>query len=223
MKKLKLKKFNQSVLKKKTPLLGLTVLQLVVLFLVINGGTVAVLLSQRQQTSVQETSTDLPTYEANNFEAEPVEAEKPQDTPQNDTNTQSTAPTTNNTSNASNLPDKYGCIPNTSGYDSCVMYAKKNELSAWCSDQSSKAGDTYNVAIDKAQIAYDKVMAEWDAVKHLPYYQRHPYEQYAADAKTKYNAISKPAYTTYVNTINSLNSKGCSEILTYTDSSWAGY
>lgn len=223
MKKSKKQKFNISFLKKKTPILGFTVLQLVILFVVINSGTIAVVLSQRQQADAPTTSTNLPSYEASNVEVEPVVKEVEQSTPQNNTNTQSTTPKTNTTNTSASLPDQYGCVPSSSGYESCVMYAKKNELSAWCSEQSYKAGGTYNLATDKAKVAYDTVMAEWDAVKDLPYYQRHPYEQYATDAKTKHNAISKPAYTTYVSTINSLNSKGCNEILSYTDTSWAGY
>lgn len=223
MKKSKHQKFNISFLKKKTPILGFTVLQLVILFVVINTGTIAVVLSQRQQTDVPTTSTNLPPYESSDIEAEPVAKESKQSTPQNNTNTQSTTPKTNNTNTTSSLPDQYGCIPNTSGYESCVVYAKKNALSAWCSEQSKKAGDTYISQSAPAKPAYDAVMAEWNAVKDQPYYTHHPYEQYAADAKTKFNAIEKPAYATYVSAINSLNSQGCNVVKTYTDISWAGY
>ena len=223
MKKSKKQKFNITFLKKKTPILGFTVLQLVILFVVINSGTIAVVLSQRQQADAPTTSANLPTPESSNIEAKSVVEEVKQDTPQNNTSTQSTTPKTNNTNTASNTPDQYGCVPSSAGYESCVMYSKKNALSAWCSEQSKKAGDTYYPASLKAKAAYDVVMAEWDSVKDLPYYQRHPYDQYATDAKTKYNAIIKPAYTTYVNSINSLNTQGCNAILTYSDTSWAGY
>jgi hypothetical protein len=223
MKKSKTQTFNISFLKKKTPILGFTVLQLVILFVVINSGAITIVLSQRQQTDAPTASTNVPTFESSNIEAETVAEEAQQNTPQNNTSTQNTTPKTNNTNTASSLPDQYGCVPSSSGYESCVMYAKKNALSAWCSEQSKKAGDTYYPASLKAKAAYDVVMAEWDSVKDLPYYQRHPYEQYAADAKTKYNAIIKPAYTTYVSTINSLNTQGCNVILTYSDTSWAGY
>ena len=223
MKKSKNKKFNLSFLKKKTPILGFSVLQLVILFVVINSGTIAVVLSQRQQADTPTTSSNLPAYETSNIETGTVVKEVEQDTPQNNTNTQSVTPKTNNKTTASNTPDQYGCVPSSAGYESCVTYSRKNALSAWCSEQSRKASATFNPEADKAKAAYDKVMAEWDHVKDLPYYQRHPYEQYAADAKTKYNAIFKPAYTTYVNAINSLNAQGCNEILTYSDTSWAGY
>ncbi|MFA5004342.1 MAG: hypothetical protein WC498_03655 [Candidatus Saccharimonadales bacterium] len=197
-------------------------MQLSILFIVINGGVIAIALSQRQEPVVQDTSTNLPTYEADTREATPIANKVPQDTTQDSPNTQSSPRNIPPTSNAS-LPDEYGCIPQSSGYESCVTYAKKNALSAWCSEQSKKAGDIYYPASVKAKAAYDVVMAEWDSVKDLPYYQRHPYEQYATDAKTKYNAIIKPAYTTYVSTINSLNTQGCNAILTYSDTSWAGY
>jgi hypothetical protein len=89
-----------------------------------------------------------------------------------------------------------------------------------CDSANNVAGDTYSDAVDLARAAYDEVMAEWDAVKDLPYYQRHPYEQYAADAKSKHNAISSPAYTTYVNTVNSLKAQGCNITQTHSDYSW---
>jgi cytoskeletal protein RodZ len=213
---------NLSILKKKTPLLGFTVLQLFILFIVINAGTVAVVLSQRQEPEAQNTTNNLPSYEANTETTAQTANTTPQDTKQNNSSPQSTA-TSNKTTTTSNLPDQYGCIPQTSGYESCVTYAKKNALSAWCSEQSKKAGDLYIAQSAPAQAAYDAVMAEWNAVKDQPYYTHSPYNEYATDAKTKYNAIEKPAYATYVNTIDSLNAQGCNVIKTYTDTSWAGY
>lgn len=215
-------KLNNSILKKKTPLLGFTVLQLFILFVVINGGTVAVILSQRQQPVANDTRTNLPSYEANTEEPTKTVDTAPQDATQSSSNTQS-APTSSKPTTSTNLPDQYGCIPQSSGYESCVTYAKKNALSAWCSEQSRSASAIFNPEANRAKAAYDVVMAEWNAVKDLPYYQRHPYEQYAADAKTKYNVIFKPAYATYVNKINSLNTQGCNEIVVYSDTSWAGY
>lgn len=123
----------------------------------------------------------------------------------------------------SSLPDQYGCIPNTSGYDNCVKAAKQNALALSCYSRARTAGDTYFAAEDQAQVAYNTVMAEWNAVKDLPYYTHSPYDEYATDAKTKYNAIEKPAYATYVSTINSLNAQGCNEPLVYSDTSWVGY
>lgn len=114
-------------------------------------------------------------------------------------------------------------MPQTSGYDNCVKYAKQNALTLWCGEQGKNASDTYYPQTINAQAAYDAVMAEWNAVKDQPYYTHSPYSEYAADAKTKYNAIEKPAYATYVNTINSLNAQGCNEIKVYSDTSWAGY
>ncbi len=222
MKKAWYNNFYQKVLRKKTPLLGFTVLQLFILFLVINGGTVAVLLSQRQEPVAQGTSTNLPTSEASIKEPTQTVSTTPQTTTQATPTTQNTSTSSKPTAN-NNLPDQYGCIPQTSGYDSCVTYAKKNALSAWCSEQSQKAGNTYSAAESQAKAAYDTVMAEWNAVKDQPYYSHHPYDQYATDAKTKYNAIQRPAYSTYVSTINSLNAQGCNAIKTYTDTSWAGY
>jgi hypothetical protein len=220
--KQKFSKLYHPFLRKKTPLLGFTVLQLVILFLVINGGTVAVLLSQRQEPVAQDTSTNLPTSEASIKEPTQTVSTTPQTTNQTTPTPQNTSTSSKPTAN-NKLPDQYGCIPQTSGYDSCVTYAKKNALSAWCSEQSKKAGDTYYAAESQAKAAYDTVMAEWNAVKDQPYYSHHPYDQYATDAKTKYNAIQRPAYSTYVSTINSLNTQGCNVIKTYTDTSWAGY
>lgn len=92
-----------------------------------------------------------------------------------------------------------------------------------CNTANSAASSKYSAAPDRARAEYNAVMADWDRVKDLPYYQRHPYEQYAADAKTKHNAISKPAYQEYVGTVNSLKSQGCQVIQTHPDYSWAGY
>jgi hypothetical protein len=66
-------------------------------------------------------------------------------------------------------------------------------------------------------------MAEWNAVKDQPYYTHSPYDEYATDAKTKYNAIQKPAYATYVSTLSSINAQGCNVVKVYSDTSWAGY
>lgn len=108
MKKSKKQKLNISFLKKKTPILGFTVLQLVILFVVINSGTIAVVLSQRQQADAPTTTTNLPSYESSIVEAEPVVKEVEQSTPQNNTNTQSTTPKTNTTNTSANLPDRMG-------------------------------------------------------------------------------------------------------------------
>ena len=134
-------------------------------------------------------------------------------------------PPANNTSrvNTNSLPDKYGCIPQSSGYQDCVKTAKQNELNARCYEQERSANNKYSVAIDNAKAAYNAVMADWEKVKDLPYYQRHPYDQYATDAKTKHNAISKPAYSEYVSTLNSIRAQGCQVTQLYPDYSWAGY
>ena len=134
-------------------------------------------------------------------------------------------PPANNTPrvNPNSLPDKYGCIPQSSGYQDCVKTAKQNELNARCYEQERSANSKYSAAIDNAKAAYDTVMADWEKVKDLPYYQRHPYDQYATDAKTKHNAISKPAYLEYVSTLNSIRGQGCQVTQLYPDYSWAGY
>lgn len=63
MKITKLKKFNRTVLRKKTPLLGFTILELFILWVVISGGMAAVILTRHQSpTTVQDTSTSQPTY-----------------------------------------------------------------------------------------------------------------------------------------------------------------
>jgi cytoskeletal protein RodZ len=218
-KKAWLEKLNLSVLKKKTPLLGFTILQLFILFIVIGSGTTAVLVSQHQQPALQDTSTSLSTSSTN------TEATAPANTAQdNSQKSSSTQTSTNSTSKvSSSLSDQYGCIPQTPGYDNCVKSAKQNALTLSCGSHAKTAGDTYSAKEDQAQAAYDAVMAEWNAVKDQPYQTHSPYDEYATDAKTKYNAIEKPAYATYASTISSLNAQGCNEIMAYTDTSWAGY
>jgi len=132
-------------------------------------------------------------------------------------------PKTSTKATTSSQPDQYDCIPGPAEYDACVAAAKQNALTLWCGQQSKKASDIYYPQTLQAQAAYDAVMAEWDAVKDLPYYQRNPYDEYAADAKTKYNAIEKPAYAAYVSAINELNNQGCHEPIVYTDTSWSVY
>lgn len=222
MRKKWLKKLELSVLGKKTPLLGFTVLQLLILFVVISSGSAAVLVSQRQQPATQGTGTDSSSYETGTRTTTPTINTVPQNNTQEGSSPQSSATNRTSTTN-SNLPDQYGCIPQTSGYDSCVKAAKQNALTLSCDSQAKTAGDTYSAAEDQAQAAYNTVMAEWNTVKDQPYYTHSPYDEYATDAKTKYNAIQKPAYATYVNTLNSLNAQGCNVIKVYSDTSWAGY
>lgn len=211
------RKLNHPVLRQKTPLLGFTVLQVFILFVVISGGGTAVVLSRQQQPIAQDTTAALPTDDTGTTQ---TNSTVPQGNTQESSGTPKT--TTNTTPKATaSLPDQYGCIPQTSGYDSCVMYAKQNALTLWCGEQGKKASDAYYPETTRAQAAYDAVMAEWNAVKNQPVHS--PYDEYATDAKTKYNAIEKPAYATYVSTINSLNAQGCHEILVYSDTSWAGY
>lgn len=217
----KLKKINHSVLQKKTPLLGFTVLELVILWLVITGGAAAIVITRHQSpTAVQDTNASQPksqnTYSTSDTSPQP---QQPTGTAQQN----SPKPQSSGTATTSNLPDQYGCIPQTSGYDNCVKYAKQNALTLSCDSRAKAAGDTYSATEDQAQAAYDAVMAEWNAVKDQPYQTHSPYNEYATDAKTKYNAIQKPAYATYVSTLNSLNAQGCSVIKTYSDTSWAGY
>lgn len=213
--------FYRRVLLKRLRFVGLSVLELSILTALLCGGVSALYLTKHHETEttpVAQTSDDTSAAQTN---ATPA-ANNTQDTAQNNSATQS-APAKNKQATSAQMPDQYGCIPQTAGYDNCVAMAKKNALSAWCSDQGKKASDTYIAQSAGAQPAYDAVMAEWNAVKDQPYYTHSPYEEYAADAKTKFNAIEKPAYATYLSTINSLNSQGCNLIKTYSDISWPGY
>lgn len=214
MKKSKTQKFNLSFLKKKTPILGFTVLQLVLLFVVINSGTVAVVLSQREKADAPTTSTNLPVYETSKDEVEPVVKEVEQNTPQNQPTTPNTTRNTETTSN-----DAWAEKHDREMAELNKRLAEQDR----CWNLEKTANNTYTSATSRARAAYDVVMAEWDQVKDLPYYQRHPYEQYETDAKTKHNAISKPAYQEYVNTLNNLRAQGCEITQLHTDTSWAGY
>lgn len=61
MKKSWLKKLNRPILKKKTPIFDFTVLQLLVLFVIINGGVAAVAVNRYQPPApAQETSSSKP-------------------------------------------------------------------------------------------------------------------------------------------------------------------
>ncbi len=218
MKKSKKQKFNISFLKKKTPILRFTVLQLVILFVAINSGTIAVVLSQRQQADAPTTSTNLPIYEASNNEVEPVVKEVQQNTPQNNNqDNPTTSNTTRNTDTTSN--DAWAEKHDREMAELNKRLAEQDR----CWNLEKTANDKYTSATSRARAAYDVVMAEWDQVKDLPYYQRHPYEQYETDAKTKHNAISKPAYQEYVNTLNGLRAQGCEITQLHTNTSWAGY
>jgi hypothetical protein len=213
MKKTKFTKIKQSLLKK-TPIMGFTVMQLLILFVVINGGTAALVLSQRKTPVTQDTNTTIPTTESNIQEPTPIVNVTPQDTTPSSSNNQAQ---TRNTQSSSN--DEW-----LKAHDAQrkVEEAKRVE-SERCNTANSNASSKYSAAIDRAKAAYDTVMAEWNQVKDLPYYQRHPYEQYATDAKTKHNAISRPAYQEYVSTVNALKAQGCQVIQSQTDYSWAGY
>lgn len=72
MRKTWFRKLNHSVLKRKTPLLGFTVLQLFILFVVINSGIATIVLSQRQQPTTQDTGANIPIYEAATPAATPI-------------------------------------------------------------------------------------------------------------------------------------------------------
>lgn len=221
----KFKKFNRTVLRKKTPLLNFTVLELFILGVVVVSGVSAIAIRNQSPSATTKNTTASQSENNGNESTYSAGTSQAPQTNTPTTPTQST-PSTSKSSGSNttaNLPDQYGCIPQTSGYDSCVKYAKQNALTLWCGDQAKKAGDTYSAAASQAQAAYNTVMAEWNAVKDQPYQTHSPYDEYAADAKTKYNAIEKPAYATYASTINSLNSQGCNVIKAYTDTSWAGY
>jgi hypothetical protein len=217
------KHYYHRILLKRFRFIGLSVLELSILAAVLCGGVSALYLTRLQNkepatTSVAQTSD----YDTPNQTTAKSTASSNQDTTQK-TSTPQNAPASTKKTTSAQLPDQYGCIPQTTGYDNCVAIAKQNAFSAWCSDQGKKASDTYIAQSAGAKPAYDAVMAEWNAVKDQPYYTHSPYEQYAADAKTKFNAIEKPAYSTYVSTINSLNAQGCNLIKTYSDISWPGY
>lgn len=228
MKKTWFKRLNHSVLKKKTPLLGLTVLQLFILFLVINGGAVAVILSQRQQPVTQNTGVALPAYDTDTTVTTQTKNTAPQDNTQKSSSTQSSTNSTPKVS--SSLPDQYGCIPQTSGYDSCVKYAKQNALTLWCSDMERAAYAKYSAVGDKAWATRDSVLAEWKTVYARMVQQNYPLNainseeaRYKKMAYTDTNAIIKPAYAEYVATLNSIRSQGC-EVTAYSDLySWPGY
>lgn len=215
--------FYHRISLKRLRFISLSVLELSVLTAVLSGGVSALYLTrhhnkQAELTPTTQTSNTTPATQPQESNV----ATNPQNTTQN-TSIAENAPAKTKQTTSAPMPDQYGCIPQTAGYDSCVVAAKKNALSAWCSDQDKKASDTYIAQSAGAQPAYDAVMAEWNSVKDQPYYTHSPYEEYAADAKTKFNAIEKPAYTTYVSKINSLNSQGCTLIKTYSDISWPGY
>ncbi|HVW23331.1 MAG TPA: hypothetical protein VHB51_02530 [Candidatus Saccharimonadales bacterium] len=215
--------FYRRILLRRLRFVGLSVLEVSVLTAVLSGGVSALYLTRHNNNQTEMTPT---TQTSNNTvpaqtTVTPATSSN-QDTKPNNTATQNTPAKTQQTTSAP-MPDEYGCIPQTAGYDNCVVMAKKNALSIWCSDQDKKASDTYIAQSAGAKPAYDAVMAEWNAVKDQPYYTHSPYDEYAADAKTKFNAIEKPAYATYVSTINSLNAQGCNLIKTYSDISWPGY
>jgi hypothetical protein len=90
-----------------------------------------------------------------------------------------------------------------------------------CNKANSAAGDKYGTSISQARAAYDVVIARWNAVKDNPPQTHPPYSEYAAQAKSNFNAISIPAYNEYVSTFNSLKEQGCQYIVqTYRDESW---
>lgn len=214
-----LKKFNKSALKKKTPLLGFTVLELFILFVVISGGTTAIVVNRYQQTPKQDTSANLPTYETNNSGQSTIKIAEPDQTAPTDTapnNSQNNAqqkPTNTAPSSSNNTGhlDEWGCYvpamtPSTdmSNYYQCIRTKK----ALWCNDQISSPASTFNTAVLQARAAYNSVMNEWEIAQYQT--PHNPKSEYLADATAKFNAIYNPAYSTYFTKVQSLNSQGCS-------------
>lgn len=202
-----LKKFNQSVLNNKTPLLGFTVIQLIILSLVIGGGTAAIILNRQQEPVTKDTSPSLPTHVTENTDATQTNANPtattPQSTTQNNSRTQVTTKS-NNTSDVGSSLDQYGCVTNIPSYSQCVSNAKAR----LCNSQESGPALAFSTATIQARAAYNSVMNDWQSAQYLP--THNPYSEYLDDAQMKFNAIYEPAFTTYSAKIQSLNSQGCS-------------
>lgn len=221
----KFKKFNRTVLHKKTPLLSFTVLELSILCMVMIGGALAII-ARSQSPSITGDTTSSQAENKGIYSTSDTDSHQPTSTKQQN----NPQPQNSGTTTKSNLPDQYGCIPQTSGYDACVKAAKANKLYFWCSDMEKAAYDKYSAVGDKAWATRDAVLAEWKTVYTRMVQQNYPLNainseeaRYKKMAYTDTNAIIKPAYTEYVSTLNSLKSQGC-EVTVLSDLySWPGY
>lgn len=201
-------KFYRGVLRKKTPLFGFTILQLSILFIVINVGVAsAALLVYKPSTnaSMEAAST------SENMSRTQSSSQANSNTPNQETSTQPTnatqstnSPKSNTSSDSGSTLDQYGCATNTSSYNQCVQ----NKKQLWCNSQVSEPASAFSSATTQARAAYNSVMNEWESAQYTTPHS--PKSEYEADATSKFNAIYEPAYSTYYSKVQSLNSQGCS-------------
>ncbi|MCA9332133.1 hypothetical protein KC968_04315 [Candidatus Saccharibacteria bacterium] len=122
MEKTWFRKLNNFILKKKTPLLGFTVLEVFILWVVINGGIVAVILTRHQSPT-----TTQDNFTSSNYENKTTA----------NTDNYSSEPRSQSTSNSSF--EGYDCTSDCSGHEAGYDWAEENDI---CSTYSS--GDEYD-------------------------------------------------------------------------------
>lgn len=226
---------SNGLLKKKTPILRLTILQLLILSILIISGAATILFNQYQQ-SAERTANSTPITSATS-ESEKTTAQKEEE-PKSESNSPAGNQKNNDHSaGSSNLVahnDEWGCTYYTgfSGtnediklsktlndtYEYCVSVNKQK----YCVEQESLLMDAYFKAKNQAQQSYDDVkngtymLRDKNLALSAPpgVYRNQlatSYNQGIDYAYSEYKSIYDPAYNTYNNTVSTLNStpKNC--------------
>lgn len=165
----RLKEFNRSVLQKKTPLLGLTVLQLFILWVVINGGIATVIMASHQPpAAIQDASTNMPTRKPEAQTVAPTQDTAPQ-------HNASTQDSINTTPRGSTNTDRQ------THEDAMLEIKWKNEQ---CMEPLDRAVDKLDSAQQSAQSDYNAAISTIN---------------YAAGTEQYRAAYNSAAYTQNVN------------------------
>lgn len=144
--------------------------------------------------------------------------------------TQSTSSTTKSSSTATttSLPDADGCIPNTSGYQSCRTAAAQVKFMLQCDTDMKAADDSYYAIYNPQWNSYNAdVNAKRQELNSLvgtePGYTQGWADgiwlNYEHDRAQQFNSAVSPAYSTYVATYNKIVARGCNITKTWPDPS----
>ncbi len=190
-------------------LIGITVFELAVILVIVSGGVTTLVVTGHQSASTRSAQM-----------TQPPPTEKPQAVASEAPPTDSVASTPS--SSSSGAVQQSATSKTSTPSQASTNSTTEEALAEYkqCDSANAATGQTYSAAINQAKAAYDAVMGQWDAVKDQPQYMHPPYDQYAADAKSKYNAISVPAYSNYSTSVNSLKAQGCKVVQAYPDYSW---
>ena len=217
------RKFNRAYLFKKLPLLGFSVLEVAILIIVIGGGTAALVVQRTHKGIIKSQPDTTSTSQTPNSSPLNINTSQTKSTP-----TQSTLSTTKSSSatTTTNLPDADGCVPNTSGYQSCRTAAAQLKFMLQCDDDMKAANDSYYATYNPQWNSYNSdVNAKQQELNSLvgtePGYTQGWADgiwlSYEHDRAQQFNSAVIPAYNTYVATYNKIVARGCNVVKTWTD------